>query len=79
MENPPPWHVTIYKIFKSTEIQKIKNAYALKTPCVVALPFIYGVKCIIIPNKKGSLHIYRSNVLKMDHCLLLMMRNCRVP
>ncbi len=23
-----------------------KNAYALKTPHVVALPFIYGVKCI---------------------------------
>ncbi len=25
---------------------KEKNAYALKTPHVVALPFIYGVGCI---------------------------------
>ncbi len=28
-----------------------KNAYALKTPRVVALPFIYGVECIIISIK----------------------------
>ena len=31
-----------------------KNAYALKTPRVVALPFIYGVECIIISNQNGK-------------------------
>ncbi len=25
-----------------------KNAYTLKTPLVLALPFTYGVECIII-------------------------------
>ncbi len=31
-----------------------KNAYALKTPRVVALPFIYGVDYIIISNQYGK-------------------------
>ncbi len=28
-----------------------KTTYALKTPRVVALPFMYGVEYIIIPNQ----------------------------
>ncbi len=37
-----------YFIFSFIEGKCIteKNAYALKTPHVVALPFIYGVECI---------------------------------
>ncbi len=29
-----------------------ENTYALNTPCVVALPFIYGVEPIVISNQK---------------------------
>ena len=41
-ESPPGKHLPIIIIKK--------NACALKTPRIVALPFIYGVECIITPH-----------------------------
>ena len=38
-----------------------ENAYALKSTHVIALPFIYGVECIVFSHQKG-----RNNCL--DHC-----------
>ncbi len=33
---------------EQVDSQTKKTTYALKTPSVVALPFIYGVECIIL-------------------------------
>ncbi len=40
--------------FKVQPMAELRNAYALKTPRVVALPFIYGGECIIIFNQNGK-------------------------
>ncbi len=42
------WSLELALLFPQTSAKVImqKNAYALKTPHVVALPFIYGVECI---------------------------------
>ncbi len=42
----PPAHSQIFTGVKTHLPALKKNAYALKTPHVVALPFIYGVECI---------------------------------
>ena len=41
-----------WQLMLNEHIINKKTTYALKTPSVVALPFIYGVECIIISNQK---------------------------
>ena len=42
------------KVMIGIIISEKKNTYALKTPHVVALPFIYGVKYIVISNQMNG-------------------------
>ncbi len=65
-----------------------KTTYALKTPRVVALPFIYGVEYIIIPNQKRGKNNCHTLGIEVVMCLFQLWsymmklqrsrgRNCR--
>ncbi len=51
---------------------KKKTTYALKTPSVVALPFIYGVECIIISNQKRGKNKSHALGIEVIMCLILL-------
>ena len=54
---PNQWLDSYWGFDIGFKMQK-KNTYALKTPSVVALPFIYGVEYIIISNQKKRKNNY---------------------